>query len=55
LRSLQRLEASLREWNKDASHLRTIDAVRARMRAICGRIPAKDTARPACEQFLADA
>jgi thiol-disulfide isomerase/thioredoxin len=55
LRSLQRLEASLRDWNKDASHAAAIEAVRERMQAICGRIPAADAAHPTCAQFLAKA
>lgn len=54
-RSLSRLDASLREWNKDASHAAAIAAVRARMHAICGKLPASDPAQTACAGFLAPA
>jgi thioredoxin-like negative regulator of GroEL len=53
LRSLKRLETSLQDWGKDASHAAAIEAVRQRVQAICGRIPADDSARPACAGFLA--
>jgi thiol-disulfide isomerase/thioredoxin len=55
LRALWRLEASLRDWNKDASHATAIEAVRERMRAICQRVPADDSAHPVCMQFLINA
>jgi hypothetical protein len=55
LRSLRRLETSLRDWDKDASHASTIDAVRERVQAICGRLPPDDSAHPTCAQFLAKA
>ncbi len=52
LRSLRRLEVRLRDWGKDASHAAAIGAMRRRMHAICDRIPAADSAQPACAQFL---
>jgi thiol-disulfide isomerase/thioredoxin len=55
LRSLRRLEASLRDWDKDASHAGAIGALRDRVAAICGHLPADDSSRPACESFLAGA
>ncbi|SPE25670.1 putative disulfide-isomerase [Burkholderiales bacterium] len=54
-RSLGRLEASLRQWNRDAAHAAAIGAARERMQSICGKIPADDSARPACEDFLRNA
>jgi len=54
-RSLGRLETSLRQWNQDAAHAAAIAAVRERMRAICGKIPADDSGHPACEDFLRNA
>lgn len=54
-RSLGKLEASLRDWNKDASHAAAIAALRDRMQGICGKIPADDPALPTCRGFLAPA
>ena len=52
-RSLGRLEASLKDWNRDANHADALAAVRDRMLAICARIPAADTSRATCSDFLA--
>ncbi|HXY21677.1 MAG TPA: hypothetical protein VEI29_03270, partial [Burkholderiaceae bacterium] len=53
--ALGKLDASLREWNANAGHTAAIAAVRERMRAICSKVPANDSARSACEEFLRDA
>jgi hypothetical protein len=55
LRSLRRLEAALREWNRDASHDAAIGELRARVQSICGRLAPGDSSRPACAAFLAKA
>jgi thioredoxin-like negative regulator of GroEL len=52
LRSLHRLEGSLRDWDHDAAHDAAIGAIRARLQPICGRMAPEDAARPACAQFL---
>jgi protein disulfide-isomerase len=52
-RALVRLETSLKEWNGAAGHAGTLAAVRERMQAICGRLPAADPARVTCSTFLA--
>lgn len=51
-RTLGKLDASLREWNANAGHAAAIAAVRERMRTICSKVPANDSARSACEEFL---
>lgn len=53
LRGLQRLEDSLQDWGKDASHASSLRALRGRLEAICGRVPAGDSAQPACGRVLA--
>ncbi len=52
-RSLARLETSLRGWNAAAAHAGVVAAVRDRMQAICGRLPATDPSRDSCNSFLA--
>jgi hypothetical protein len=49
---LQKLDASLRGWNKQGSHAATIAALRARMDGICTRVTAGDAAHAACTAFL---
>ena len=53
LRSLQRLQGSLQDWGKDASHAGAMGAFRDRLQAICARVPAGDSAQPACARMLA--
>jgi thiol-disulfide isomerase/thioredoxin len=53
--ALGTLDASLRQWNVSAEHVAAVAAVRERMRAICSKVPARDSARVACEEFLRDA
>jgi len=54
-RSLGKLDASLRKWNASAEHAAAIAALRERMRAICSKVPASDSARSPCDEFLRDA
>jgi thiol-disulfide isomerase/thioredoxin len=54
-RALERLGASLSDWNHDGSHTAAIAALRSRRDAICARIPEQDTGRAACTAFLAPA
>ncbi len=51
-RSLARLESSLKDWNKDATHASVLAAAHERMQIICGKFPPNDTARTSCENFL---
>jgi len=53
-RSLGKLEASLRAWNETGAHAAAIASVRERMRLICDQLPAQDSARSACDDFLRD-
>jgi len=53
LRSLERLQSSLQDWDKDAAHAAATGAVRARLQPICGRLSAGDSAQPVCARFLA--
>jgi thiol-disulfide isomerase/thioredoxin len=51
---LEKLDVKLREWSKGgAQRIATLVALRARRDALCGAIPAGDTARKDCEGFLA--
>jgi protein disulfide-isomerase len=51
---LERLDTSLREWDKDGRHASALAAIRARMERICAEIPATDDdARQSCRAFLA--
>ncbi len=52
-RSLDRLDAGLRDWNRDGMHADAVAAVRTRMQGICAQLPATDTARSGCSGFLA--
>jgi thiol-disulfide isomerase/thioredoxin len=49
---LQKLDASLRGWNRQGSHAATITALRERMNGICAKVPPSDTAHAACTGFL---
>jgi len=52
LRSLHRLETSLREWQHGSGHEAVLATVRQRVQAICGRMPDADPSRAACSGFL---
>jgi len=53
-RALSKLDASLRQWNTSAGHATAIAAVREHMRAICNKVPANDSTRSSCDEFLRD-
>ncbi len=50
--SLEKMESSLREWGREPIHADSILALRERMLAICGKVPAADPARELCQGFL---
>ncbi len=50
--NLAKLDGQLRAWNADHRHEADIRALRARMATVCGRLPATDTGRASCRQFL---
>jgi thiol-disulfide isomerase/thioredoxin len=52
---LERLDSTLREWNKGGAHAKEIDALRTHMSGICGKIPDGEPARKTCDSFLAKA
>jgi len=52
-RSLALLETSLRDWNHGGAHAAALQDLRAQLQGTCAQLPAGDTARPACEGFLA--
>jgi thioredoxin-like negative regulator of GroEL len=53
-RSLGKLEASLKDWNKDQTHAAVLASVRERLQGICAKMPADDSARSSCASFLAN-
>ena len=52
---LERLDSTLREWNKGGAHAKEISALRTHMSGICGKIPEGEPARKTCDSFLAKA
>jgi thiol-disulfide isomerase/thioredoxin len=52
---LERLDSSLREWNKSGAHEKEIAVMREHMSGICGKIPQREPARKTCDSFLANA
>jgi protein disulfide-isomerase len=52
---LEKLDDSLREWDKKSAHAGVITVLRKRMDEVCGKIPTADPARQPCETFLAKA
>ncbi len=52
---LEKLDSSLRKWNRHGRHAATIVVLRQRMRGICAKLPAGDPAHAACVGFLAKA
>jgi thiol-disulfide isomerase/thioredoxin len=52
---LERLDASLRDWNRAtrAAHQHVLTSLRERLQQICVKIPAGDPARGSCDAFLA--
>ena len=52
---LEKLDGSLREWDKKSAHAGVITVLRKRMDEVCGKIPTADPARQPCETFLAKA
>jgi protein disulfide-isomerase len=53
-RSLGKLEASLKDWNKDQTHAAVLASVRERLQGICAKMPTDDSARSSCASFLAN-
>jgi protein disulfide-isomerase len=49
---LEKLNASLRKWNRHGRHAATIAVLRRRMDGICAKVPAGDPAHAACAGFL---
>ncbi len=49
---LEKLDASLRKWNRHGRHAATIAVLRRRMDGICAKVPAGDPAHAACAGFL---
>jgi thioredoxin-like negative regulator of GroEL len=54
-RVLERLHRKLAEWNRDGRHGRVLERLRARMHATCGRLPAADADRTACDRLFSQA
>jgi thiol-disulfide isomerase/thioredoxin len=52
---LEKLDASLRKWNRHGRHAATIAVLRRRMDGICAKLSAGDPAHAACVGFLARA
>ena len=52
-RSMQRLGARLVAWNRDGANAAALARLKARLDAVCGRVPAGDAARGACEKVFA--
>ncbi len=52
---LEKLDASLRKWNRRGRHAATIAVLRQRMDGICAKVPAGDPAHAACVGFLGKA
>ena len=48
-RSLQRVGAQLRTWNKDRQHAAAVQRLQTQMTEICSRLPANDPQRAACD------
>jgi thioredoxin-related protein len=48
-RSLEKMAKKLLAWNKSQSHADTLHRVRAQLAGVCGKLPARDPARTACE------
>ncbi len=51
-RSLERIGQQLMHWNSDGSHQQVFSRVRTRLDGICGKLPANDNQRTACEGIL---
>ncbi len=52
---LEKLDASLRAWNRQGRHRATIVVLRERVAGICAKVPASDPAHDSCAEFLAKA
>lgn len=52
---LEKLDASLRKWNRHGRHAVTIAVLRRRMGRLCAKVPAGAPAHAACVGFLAKA
>jgi len=52
-RRLETLDAKLRSWNEQQHATGEVEALHARMAAICAKLPPEDTGRAACRMFLA--
>jgi len=48
-RSLQRVGTQLQTWNQDKKHTAVVRRLQAQMSEVCGRLPAQDAQRAACE------
>ncbi|MGE5339677.1 MAG: thioredoxin family protein [Gemmatimonadota bacterium] len=51
--ALDRMGAKLTQWNRDGSREAVLVRLRARLRAVCGQLPAGVPERATCEQVLA--
>ena len=51
-RSLERIGKQLMDWNSDGSHQQVFSRVRTQLGGICGKLPANDSQRIACEAIL---
>jgi thiol-disulfide isomerase/thioredoxin len=52
---LEQLDAKLLEWGDSGERARVIATLKARTSEICRKLPANDTGRASCEQFLSPA
>ncbi len=52
---LERIDTAMREWNRTGKHTPVIEALRGRLSEVCTPVAAGDSARKACDQFLAKA
>jgi hypothetical protein len=51
-RSLERIGKQLIHWNSDGSHQQVFSRVRTQLGGICGKLPANDSQRIACDAIL---
>ena len=51
-RSLQRIGSRLMAWNKEGRHDAALQRLRAQLDAVCGKLPAGDVQRGACDAVL---
>lgn len=51
-RAVEKLLGKLAAWNQDGSHAASVDAVTARLRAVCRLVPHREPQRASCEALL---